>query len=100
MENIRGSNLFAGIDNKESKLQRNIVDQEAFLLTIIDNHGNFMHARLKQNMRSDFTFSAKIQINFEIKFSNQQIVILQYNKEKISIFMFSILYNNIIYKLY
>lgn len=73
MENIRGSNLFAGIDNKESKLQRNIANQEAFLLTFIDNHGNFMHARLKQNMRSDFTFSAKIRINFEIKFSNQQI---------------------------
>lgn len=68
MENIRGSNLFADINNKESKLQRNITNQEAFVLIFIDNHSNFMHARLKQNMRSDFKFFAKIQINFEIKF--------------------------------
>lgn len=37
-------------------------------------------------MRSDFIYSAKIQIKFEIKFSTQQIVILQYNKKKNNIF--------------
>lgn len=46
------------------------------MLAFIDNHGNFMHARLKQNTRSDFTSSAKISIELEISFANQEVAAL------------------------